>query len=297
MIRVYPSDQNVSQLLPTPTVGPGTPTPTPVPTSTPTPTPTPVPGIPISTPNLRLYSDGQSISYPGTGTTWFNLATPGIPGVTDLTLIQTPTFNRTPTKNFFSFEGLEEWAHTYAYGGFGNEYDYSYTWGGWYRLSRGPVNKPLLAFGIGLFPFSFMEFIGCSLNLYKNENDYPAVQVFLQIDSTPSTPTILTGATITSTTKMPNDEWCYVVASYAKNSQVKIYLNGVLTATGAAPSNGHLLYPYDSVGWNLCYGGYLGDQVGFKLTRMDVGDVEVYQTVLNATEILNNYNAQKSKYI
>jgi hypothetical protein len=305
MVRVYPSDQNVSQLLPTPTVGPGTLTPTPAPTVTPTPTPTPTPGIPISTTNLSIYNDGQSISYPGTGSTWFNLATPipFTPGFSDTLLIATPTFNQTPSKNYFSFDGLNEWAYSLVYGGVSQSYNGSYTWGGWYRLSRGPVNKPLLSFGVGL-EYNDPEWWGCPLNLFKNQDDYIAVRLFLQQNPVPGQFTVLTGTTVTSTTKIPNDEWCYIVATYQENSQIKIYLNGNLIATGAAPASGFFIYTNPSVtnvGWNLGRGGELSydiNPVYSKLTRMDVGDIEVYyNAVLNATQILSNYNAQINKYI
>jgi hypothetical protein len=296
--RVYPSDQNVSQLLPSPTVGPGTPTPTPVPTSTPTPTPTPTPGIPISTPNLRFYVDGQSISYPGTGTTWYNLATPAAPGYYDGVLYASPPFTQTTSKNYFSFNGLTQWTSQDIGRSQDNAYDYSYTWGGWFRLSRGPIFKSLMAFGIGLEYTT--DFYGCPLNLFKDNNDYLAVQLFKQIDPTPSTPRILTGTTLTSTTKLPNDLWSYIVAVYSKNSQMQLYLNGSLIGTVAVPSQGHLIWnglQNTNIGWNLCYGGYLGDAIPSHITRMDAGDMEVYQTGLSGAQILSNYNAQLYKYI
>ena len=294
--RVYPSYQNVSQLLPTPTPT-GSVTPTPTPTQTPTPTPTPTPGIPISTTNLRFYVDGQSISYPSTGTIWYNLATPGIPGYYNGDLFGSPLFNQTTLKNYFSFNGLTQYTIQNVGRSQDNNYDYSYTWGGWFRLSRGPVLKSLMAFGIGLTYTT--DYVGCSLNLYKDTNDYLAVQLYKQIDPTPSTPRELTSTLVRSSTKIPNDEWCYITAVYSKNSQIQIYLNATLIVTGAVPAAGHLIWnglTGVDPGWNLCYGGNL--EAGHShFTRMDVGDMEVYQTALGGSQILSNYNAQSYKYI
>jgi hypothetical protein len=294
--RIYPSDQNVSQLLPAPT---GSTTPTPTPTITPTPTPTPTPGVPIITTNLLLYADGQSISYSGSGTTWVNLAPPIAPGTGDMTLIGQPEFNYRPNLNYFSFNGLSQYSYGLAFNPTQDYTGLSYTWGGWFKLCRGPRVKSLLAFGIGL-TLQSDDFLGGSLNLYKDVNDFITVQIWNQINVSPSFPVTLTGSTITSTTKVPNNEWCYIVASYQKNSTVTIYLNGLPVTTGLGPLQGQLIRAgntTENVGWNICYGGFVGDNVPFKLTRMEVGDIEAYKTVLSDVQVLSNYNAQKNKYI
>jgi hypothetical protein len=285
--RIYPSYQNISQLLPTPTSGPG-PTPTIAPTSTPTPTPTPTPGVPIITTGLTTYLDGQSLSYPGSGSVWYSIS----PATNDFILQGSPEFNYSTLKNYFSFNGLSQ--TTYNTTGvdpyfFGK----TFTFGGWFRASVGPVQKSFLAHGPRGVGKINDEFLGQSLNLYKDENDYLVLNVWQQIDVTPTQNEILTGATITSTIKLPNDQWSYIIARYIPNSQIDVFLNGVNVATGVAPSQGNLIRPGNgptNVAWNLCIGSP-------KVTRMDVGDVEIYNASLSDVQILSNYNAQSYKYI
>jgi hypothetical protein len=285
--RVYPSYQNPSQLI-SPTVGPLTPTPTPVPT----PTPTPVPGIPIILSGLTLYVDGQSISYPGTGTTWTNLQSGGF-SVGNVLLQAIPNFNYRPTYNFFSFDGLVDYAYNPD-----TPPDDSFTFGGWFRAYRGPVGKCFMGFGEGL-AYDFIgtgSYTGQGIALFKDVNDYLTVQVWNQIDVPPgSGPNILTGATVSSTTKLPNNEWSYIVATYQKNVQVKIYLDGALIKTGGVPTSGNLISPGSNIGWVVCKGPNI--YPNNKIARMDIGDLEAYNRVLSDAEVLSNYNAQVSKYI
>jgi hypothetical protein len=289
--RIYPSDQSVSQLLPTPTPIPGG-SPTPTPTLTPTPTPTPLPsGIPIIQSGLTLYMDGQSLSYPGTGTTWYNQVTTGLTYGNSIITGTTPTFNKTLLKNYFSFNGLNDFTYNTSY--IDPEiYGYYWTFGGWINVSLGPTNKILYQRGNGLIN-GYTEFYGASLILYKNSNDYLSADVW---NNVPATIPYITGVTINSSTKLTNDTWVYITMRYNYNSNAQLFINGTQVATSSVPSQGKLLRPFISESGLVWNAGINTGNIT-PTTRMNIGDFEIYNRSLSDSEILSNYNIQKYKYI
>ena len=93
-----------------------------------------------------------------------------------------------------------------------------------------------------------------------------------------------------STAGLNTTNWFQVTGTYVSGSR-KLYVNGILknsdSATGTiATSNGGM-----SIG---VYGGYIGGR-GYWYTG-DIAIVRVYNKVLLASEVLNNYNALKNRF-
>jgi hypothetical protein len=93
-----------------------------------------------------------------------------------------------------------------------------------------------------------------------------------------------TGATFTSATD--TDKWFNIVAIKTSNNAY-VYINGVLKATkGSALSWGFNDYP--TIGRHPNGAEYLDGKVS---------NLKLYNTALTAAEVLQNYNAQKNRFI
>jgi hypothetical protein len=258
---------------PTPTSTPvpptATPTPTPTSTSTPTPTATPVP-ITGYTDGYYILVNDNSASYPGTGTTWFSLAT----GTTyNGTLTNGPVWSG-GTPGFFTFDGTNDWVD-FGTASSGSTTG-SFTWGGWVKTTTSATEKIFMMRG------NDSSLNGWSLLLAKrNDNKFLAGCVTLLPGGTPT----FVGAV--SSTVMSNDTWYYLVGVWDANNSINIYVNGSLeTTTGNARTQ--LRGP--SLGWNL-----MRNNDG-TFTNGNLSEFIVYQSVLSGVDILNNFNANKSKY-
>jgi hypothetical protein len=96
-----------------------------------------------------------------------------------------------------------------------------------------------------------------------------------------------------------NNAWNYVTVTRDLSGTVLTYLNGVFSSTLTLPSGslttgGSLVIggEQDAVGQGE-YGGGLDQAQQF---AGNIGGIEIYSRILNSTEILNNYNTQKSKF-
>ena len=100
----------------------------------------------------------------------------------------------------------------------------------------------------------------------------------------------VTNLTTTTATYINTSNWYQVVGTYTSGSR-KLYINGVLvnsdTQTGTIATNSGGM----SVG---VYGGFSGDRGYYYNGNLSV--CRVYNRVLTATEIQQNYNALKSRF-
>ena len=251
---------------PTPTITP-TPTVTPTPTPTVTPTPTPVP-LTGYTNGFYILVNDRSDSYPSTGTTWFSLAT----GTTyNGTLNNGPVWSG-GTPGFFTFDGTNDWVDFGAASS--GSTTGSFTWGGWVKTTTSATQKVFMMRG------NDASSSGWSLFLTKeNDNKFQAGVVT-------TTPGIVQ-TSATSTTTMSNDTWYYLVGVWTAGSSINIYVNGVLETTTATTRTN---LRTSGIGWNLMRGN------GSDYTNGSLSEFIVYQSVVSGANILNNFNANKSKY-
>lgn len=95
-----------------------------------------------------------------------------------------------------------------------------------------------------------------------------------------------TSTVLSSGVSVGLDNWCQVAVSVSP-SYTKIYINGIYT-------NGTPTGPYISVAGNFFIGAQSSSTV---LSNSNIGTFQFYNRVLSDTEILRNYEAQKSKFI
>jgi len=99
--------------------------------------------------------------------------------------------------------------------------------------------------------------------------------------------------TITSTITVTDNTWRNVTTVTTGANSISMYINGVLNATGTG--NGYSSYTtsyirlgsYELSGWTNGVTGYFTG---------NIATVQVYNRALSATEIAQNYNAQKSRF-
>jgi hypothetical protein len=261
---------------PTPTITPtptatSTPTPTPTPTATPTPTPTATP-TPTPTPepvaaNLVLHYDpSDATSYPGSGTTINDISGNGLHGTMS---------NITFTSPYFSYNGSSSQISVAdnpllepGSGDWSIEFWVNHTViAGSSRVLIGKTNGGMSAdWGYGLRTFS-------------NGNTYMEV-------GDGSTSTASPAAVLNINT------WYQVVGVWTNvaSNSLALYINGSLIG-----SNSHSFTSIKNTTAALYMGSFNGGQFSQWLNGR-MGIVRMYNKSLTGSEVLQNFNADKSKY-
>jgi hypothetical protein len=92
---------------------------------------------------------------------------------------------------------------------------------------------------------------------------------------------------LTSTTEMSLGEYYYVCVTYS-SSGVKIYVNGVLEGTSSSLLGGVVFESNTRIGYTSINTGFFDG---------NIANARIYNRALTAEEVLQNYNAQKSRFI
>ena len=221
----------------------------------------------IITNGLVLNLDaGFTPSYPTTGTTWYDLSGNGFNG----TLTNGPIFNSSNSGSIV-FDGTNDYCQLSQ-----NIFNTSYpgvTFGVWVYLN-GSIGGALIA-GVwnqsangdqaALFIFSNGPFIAVSDGI-SGEN----------------------GAGASNTLNV--NQWYYIAASWNSNRTYKYYQNGSLLGTGTQGGNGW----NSSSTANFEIGGE--NQANFRYFNGRIACSQVYNRTLSDSEVLQNYNATKSRF-
>lgn len=220
----------------------------------------------IVTDGLVLYLNAaDKTSYPGSGTTWFDLSGNGNNG----TLINGPTYSSTGGGSI-----VLDGTNTYVAASFTNlGFDVPWTIGCWFNTSVAQSNSVGL-FNLSYFPELMMTTDG---------------KVFLWNSIGPNAGTVTGYPTILSTNSYNNGQWYYAVGSYNTGGLAKLYINGTLINYASYTPNG-VRAIYDGV--------YLGSEFnnGPKIFNGKIASGIVYNRELSAAEVLQNYNATKSRF-
>jgi hypothetical protein len=252
---------------PTPTV---TPTNTNTPTNTLTPTPSATPNIVTSNLQLQLLPS----SYVGSGTVWDTTV-----GSTDATLSGSPTYN---ALSGFTFNGSSSYGRIPSVNGVTNFTNSDqYTVEIWFNPSNGQPNSG---------EAELLE----KWNL-NNESRYPYT---IRFDENNSSMLVAAydGSNFPSISLsgFPVNTWRQLVAVFDFVSDtLTVYRNGVSGGTTSLVGVGQVsnTSPVGIAGRVAVSTGTL--QVPFKGT---VGIIRMYNTSLTSSQVLQNYNADKSKY-
>ena len=280
----------LSTPTPTPTTGNPTPTPTPTvtetPTNTPTSTPTVTPSIttsqtvtptvtstPTSTQAAGLLvnlDSGNLTSYPGTGSTWYDLAGTA----NNATLFNSPTYSS-------SYDGILEFDDvSLEYGTIPDIGSLSnWTVEVWFRLTTSLAGK-VSSLVSNQFNSTVLNFSIGTNNMPTNSN---LAVGFYNINN---------GGWKTTTGVVPVvGEWYQVVGTY-DGTTVRQYVNGVasggtLSTSVSSQSGGEirLMRRWDET---LASGN---------LVDGDLSIVKIYNTVLSPSDVLQNYNNTYTRFL
>jgi hypothetical protein len=244
------------------------PTPSPTVTKTPTntPTPTPTPNAPVTT-NLVLYYDpSNSSSYPGTGTTINDLSNNGLNGTMS---------NITFTTPYFSYNGSSSQVSV--------------------------ADNPLLEPGSGDWSIEFWVnhsvLAGSSRVLIgKTDGGNAADWGYGLRSGAPGNTFMEIGDGSTSITSPSStlsiNTWYQVVGVWTNvaSNSLALYING-----GFIGSNSHSFTSIKNTTSPLYLGSFNGGQFSQWLNGR-MGVVRMYNKALTGSEVLQNFNADKSKY-
>jgi hypothetical protein len=197
-------------------------------------------------------------SYPGTGTTWRDMSGNNITG----SLINSPTFNTSNGGNFGFI--ADDYVVMEENSALNTQTPSVEVW-----IKTNATNQNGFWFEKGT--------VNSQYSLFQEDVRI----VWRQSDRSQSTTT----ATYLNTT-----DWAQVVGTYTSGDR-RTYINGILrtsdTQTGAVSTNTNGM----SIG---VYGGFNGGRGYFY--NGNIAIVRVYNRVLSASEVLQNYNAQKSRF-
>jgi hypothetical protein len=273
---ITPTNTRTPSVTPTNTITPTntqtptntvTPTKTTTPTKTPTPTPTPV--TIVTTGLILNYDISNSLSYPGSGTTVTDLQ-----GNSNATLSGGPTYSSN-NGGYLTFVGSSSQSLLL-------------------NTSLNSVLSPantstVISYFTWVYPTGNGVIVDETSNTGWHDSQIEMVSGTIRFSVWSN------GTGFASTVATPLNAWYYVGLTY-DGTTLRAYVNGSAAGTAAYSR----LTPYNNGGnIPLKYGIALID--GTSLGDGTYGDFrfgafQVYNTALNSSNVLQNYNAQKSRF-
>ena len=215
---------------------------------------------------LQLFLDAADpASYPGTGTTWTDLSANGY----STTLIGAPAFNST----YFTFDGTTEYVDTNQ--SLGSE---SFSVGAWFRTTASGINMILSKETTAGWPWNY--------RIWLNSG-----QIIGDIAQSGGANTSINSAGPTY-----NDGAWYLVMFTRNDSTLTLYVNGSQIASQGDTLTGTIVNAQELwIGRSAFTAGGASPTGSYQYTG-DIGQIFVYDRVLTAPEILQNYNATRATY-
>lgn len=210
------------------------------------------------TSGLTMWLDANNpASYPGSGATWTDLSGNGA----DQTLVGAPTYNA-GTPSYFTFDGISQ----YSTGSTPFVLPpNTYTKMVWFQITLGADNN-LISSNTG---GHYMFFSGSSTLWAGNANVTPYVPGF------------------GSSTSFNADTW-YCATVVFSDPQISLYVNGVLNQFDPTYSAGG--HGGDGSTNLACF------NPGGNLLNGKIAEVYCYANALTAQQVLQNFNATRSRY-
>lgn len=229
---------------------------------------------PIVTDGLVLYLDAANTkSYTGSGVTWYDLTSNGIDG----TLINSPTFN-TNNGGYLSFDGTSQYVDISSIAPYlTNTSNFSYAT---ILKTNSPVfyNRHFFSYGD---PGSYPD----DLTFFCDNGNIVALQVNNLSDGS-------------SDLTYDLSDWTHLSVVYdgtqvGNQNRLKLYINGVQQTLNFGYTVPSTTSPnlYSSA-W---IGGYSSNSGNF--LNFDTSFVTIYNKSLSYSEVLQNYNALKNRFI
>jgi Concanavalin A-like lectin/glucanases superfamily len=225
----------------------------------------------ISQRGLKLNLDASSIdSYPGSGTTWYDLTPNGYTA----DLYTAPTYNSS-NGGYFTFNGTN---HSIRILNSSSQYNFGSsdcTYAFWFKTTTTSGNP--------FFLYNCCSLVGCSFN----SSGY--VNFSLRDDG-------CNAVTATTSIAYNDNVWHYYVGQRV-GTNVYVYIDGIQRASASGTlgninsSNGNILLANGAS--NACPAQTPNSE---GLWAGSIGTFHIYNRALDAVEILQNYNAQKSRF-
>jgi len=196
-------------------------------------------------------------SYPTTGTSWYDLSGNQTEGILD----NGPTFN-SGNGGSIVFDGVDDYVYVNISSNILS--DTTYTKTAWFYVASFVNNNNIISGG-NTAQHAFLLYASNKLNAGHNGS----------------------WGTVVSTTSLALNTWYFGAVSFSTTDGWKLYVNGIQESTSAntttfSGNGGVLIGAYD-LGQNVFNG------------RISLA--QIYNRVLSASEILQNYNATKDRYI
>ena len=206
-------------------------------------------------------------SYQGSGTTWYDLGYSGFNG----TLTNGPTYS-TDGGGSIVFDGVDDTVLLNSATTFGSPSNISINI--WVRYTD------FIASNLGRALFrasSLSENVGFSV-YQATDVPYNRAKCFVNLS---------TGLNVlNSITQLNTNQWYFITVTY-NSSLLSLYINGVLDATSAGIGGIVWPSPARTPQFGKMFGSYFNGRIA---------QTTLYNRALSATEILQNYNAQKSRF-
>ena len=213
----------------------------------------------IVTDGLVIALDAGNIkSYPGSGTTWKNIATEGSFG--DATLKTGGSLN-TYSSNNGGYFSLPRAYITKPNGSFP-----TFTFSVWCRTSNVSGFNSMIDQGSGNFLFTFLN---DELMIYDPNESVP-----------------------TSSFTVAVDTWYNVVATHTHTGPISFYVDGELVHTSSSSYSDSQAF----TNWSFGASGASSSSDGIDVWDGFISSISVYNRSLTAAEVQQNYNALKGRY-
>lgn len=216
-------------------------------------------GAPIVDSSLKMWIDfGQSISYPGTGSTVYDISAQTSSNVN---LFGSPTFNSLEYGGTLTFNGTNQYGI-----GTGTPLGLSaYTKSFWVKLNSYSTNNNTVSSNNG----GHFCYFATTNKLYSGHSDWGNYLVF------------------PSTTSFSLNVWYHVALTFDTSAGMILYVNGVQDSSyngtlTPVPGTGQVDLACFDAGYNLLTGA--------------LAQVMIYDRVLSANEISQNFNALRRRF-
>jgi hypothetical protein len=215
---------------------------------------------------LVLYLDAANVkSYPGSGTVWRDIV-----GTNNGTLTNGPTFD-SGNGGSIMFDGVNDFVNTSYFGSDTSNYTFSV----WYNPLNS-VNATTLTRGRD------GEGAGWSLTIGSDNsvgNRYRAGVV--------KTDGGTVGYMTYSISSLILNQWVYLTGVWISSNSINLYVNGVFNSSIAVSGN---ILRTSTKGW------VLGSITTTFYSNIQVALTQIYNRALSAQEVLQNYNATKTRF-
>lgn len=225
---------------------------------------------------------GNANSYPGTGTTWFDLATS-----TNGTLVNGPTYDATNGGSIV-FDGVNDYIDLGTLGNFGSSLSTN-------SITMEFVFKSNYTAGIrqfGTINTGSATLLGINFNRDENDNYSSGKTTFSLRDNNG-----LTLGVSMNTNIYTNNYFIVVVSRNVTTNQVKFYVNGFpvnVTVGGVGFNSNPVTFSNFQYPFLIGAINNRGNIVNY--TNCSIPSFKIYNRVLTDTEVLSNFNSTRGRF-